>query len=226
MDDKIKSESLSAIQLKALKHDMFLWLIGIAFAFSGLLGGLLWSILSNIAESEGRKGVTLGLVERIVEDDDFQRQVINKISTLPSGTILLSEVECEKLTPGNWINHRASEGRFFVAAGEATDINGKLMQFIVGEPDIYGEYVHQLKRSEMPPHKHDVIDNGHVHYVPWIGAKEGPEHGMIGFDGNLAEKGFKTTKPEPSGVQIKEEGDGESHNNIPPYYSIYSCIQK
>lgn len=89
--------------------------------------------------------------------------------------------------------------------------------------DCGGEAMHTLQLHEMPPHSHGVHDPGHAHHVVARGRKfnfEGKSSiGVthLGHSGEGTEEIAGPTHNSHTNIHLDNTGDGNAHNNMPPY---------
>lgn len=86
-----------------------------------------------------------------------------------------------------------------------------------------GEDMHTLQLGEMPAHSHGVHDPGHAHHVEARGRKFnfegknaiGVTH--LGHHGEGSGEISGSTQHSHSNIHLDNTGNGEAHNNMPPY---------
>ena len=137
----------------------------------------------------------------------------------PIGSIYIStnSTNPSLLFGGTWV--RFAKGRTLVGVDD-----------VVGDPDLTtvlktgGEYFHTLVINEMPSHSHIPYFNtswgSRVEYPPIGDSYIGPQEKGV----NIAYNGTSTgTYVDPQyGILYNEKsGGGQSHNNMPPYITVY-----
>ena len=117
------------------------------------------------------------------------------------GRIVMAVAECSTLGPG-WVPHSGLAGRFPVGAGAGTDESDVQRNFVLDQ--VGGEYEHTLTLSEIPPHQHSddrVVSHNRR------------------CDGNCS------SLVREGSSQTGESGDGDAHNNIPPFRVVNFCTR-
>ena len=109
-----------------------------------------------------------------------------------------------------WTVDTAMAARFPVGVGD----------FAAAVKATGGEENHTLLTAEMPAHKHAPFSGGKK---IWHDKYNGS--GQDGTTGDTRVNHFGDG-PEGAGISLaedlyKEAGDGEAHNNLPPYYGVY-----
>lgn len=137
----------------------------------------------------------------------------------PIGSIYISVVNTN---PSQWFDGvwvRFAKGKTLVGVDD-----------VVGDPDLTtvlktgGEYFHTLTIEEMPSHSHIPYFNtswgSRVDYPPVGSSYIGPQEKGTTINYNGTSTG---TYVQPnSGVLYNEKsGGGQSHNNMPPYITVY-----
>lgn len=116
----------------------------------------------------------------------------------PIGSIYISVVNTN---PSQWFGGvwvRFAKGRMLVGVDD-----------VVGDPDLTtvlktgGEYFHTLTINEIPSHRHP--------YGDYFGIAGGTKFNVVAYN-NV------TSYPEGGTVAT---GGGQSHNNMPPYITVY-----
>lgn len=130
---------------------------------------------------------------------------LNSVATIPSGLISLWN-GAEADIPEGWVICNGENGtpdlrdRFVIGAGSAYSVGSE-----------GGEARHILTVSEMPSHSHAIksdIDNEayNQEWAPWTEYTTGWTQSAI------------STDTAPTYTQLA--GDGQAHNNLPPYYAL------
>jgi|10_taG_2_1085330.scaffolds.fasta_scaffold72524_2 hypothetical protein len=132
-----------------------------------------------------------------------------------------SEVELETYDGGESGTAKDMAGPFWTVD---TDMSAR---FPVGVGDFAaavkgtgGEENHTLLTAEMPAHKHAPFAGGKkIWHDKYLGSSQ------EGTTGDTRVRHFGDG-PEGAGISLaedlyKEAGDGEAHNNLPPYYGVY-----
>lgn len=119
-------------------------------------------------------------------------------------------------------------GRTVVASGAGAGLTAR----DVG--DTGGEETHTLTELEMPAHSHTTqphshTDAGHTHFTPIptflaIEPGEAPTYTPLGVPvgGQTSVPGFASIVA--SDVTVDSAGNGDSHNNMPPFLSLPYCV--
>lgn len=127
-----------------------------------------------------------------------------------ANVILMTDQNCSDFGEG-WTNYVPMNGRFPVAAGSGTDDRGESKAFVAH--DRGGEYQHQITISEMPSHRHKYHDSG----------KDNTQIDKIkelrGFEGKTWHDYHDYTR------RTDTVGNGQPHNNMPPYLAVNFCWQ-
>ncbi len=136
----------------------------------------------------------------------------------PIGSIYMSinETNPSTIFGGQW---EQIKDKFLLACGDTYE-NGS----------IGGEATHTLTKSEMPSHNHSASTNttgGHRHtFTGWWTTKGdgSTTYACVARtqQSDAAEYGsFSTAGDHSHTVTINNTGDGQAHNNMPPYMAIY-----
>lgn len=127
---------------------------------------------------------------------------------VPASAVIAFNGEC----PPGWDKFDIASGRFLVAAGTGQDANGKLETFELG-PNVKGEYVHRLSIDEMPSHNHGFKKQ--IAGVPtFVGV-------AVGVPSSKTDNNFVNAFLDADFNQ----GEGDAHNNIPPYIALNFCVK-
>lgn len=143
---------------------------------------------------------------------------------IPSGAVIASTIACDTLGEG-WNPLKEATGRFIVGAGnnylrayrqwrpEGEVVGVDLQPYDVLE--IGGEVQHTLKTSEMPEHHHDIQQpSGEPTRFRTVEVGVGGKKYAI-WHGNGVDN--------PDAYLAAPTGDGNSHNNMPPYIALFFC---
>lgn len=137
---------------------------------------------------------------------------------IPSGSVIASLNRCSDLGE-DWQDFDAGAGRMIVGVGTA-EIAGFSRTFRLEETD--GYYEHELTIEQMPAHAHltstsyesfDLAPYGHGERTP---KQEDFNSGKRAVGGTFQDK------PYPSALTFTA-GEGQPHNNMPPYIALYFC---
>lgn len=128
------------------------------------------------------------------------------IATIPAGWALCN---------GNTVNNHITpdlRNRFIVGAGSSYAVN-----------DNGGTNAVTLTTGEMPSHNHPVIDPGHKHVYRTRDKyyhNMDEEYGGSSKDWIWSDADYINCNSNTTGITINTTGDGASHENRPPYYSL------
>lgn len=131
--------------------------------------------------------------------DDDLRNIISEIPIIPPGAIILYS---GSTIPDGWALCDGNNGtpdltdRFVIGAGKSYQVN-----------DTGGEAEHILTIDEMPKHSHKMKYDS----IGWTAIKQ--SHGTDGIVEN-------TTSSYDGQYSTEEVGNGNAHNNMPPYYAL------
>lgn len=122
--------------------------------------------------------------------------------------------------PPDWLPFEATAGRFIIGV----DGDAYTLPYLAGKPSYQtgGSATHTLTKDEMPTHQHTVTSSPHGTNI------------HDGFGGSDADYGIRptydpTVLPTPNWATTQHtsfmanEGDGEAHNNMPPFIALYYC---
>lgn len=193
------------------------------------------NIVSVIGTSEApyASGIinnTSVIIDTVLER--FEEEYSNIILDIvyPIGSIYTSVMDTspETLFGGTW---EEISGRFLLGAGTSTDANNETKTFSGGDSN--GEYNHVLTTRQLPAHSHSVSlgdAGGHSH--TYVDRYRGSGSAGISYGTSVADNVFSnsiiefTAETSYAGqhthtVTIGNTGDGEAHNNMPPYLVVY-----
>ena len=123
-----------------------------------------------------------------------------KSSTFPSGAILaFSLPDC----PNGWSSFDEGAGRVIIGVGKGTGLTARNLM------DKGGEEKHKLNIAEMPKHNHKLMD---------VRNDRRDDYGFGGSELNI----YMAKGREISDI-ISQEGEGEPHNNMPPFIALRFC---
>lgn len=131
--------------------------------------------------------------------DDDLRNIISEIPIIPPGAIILYS---GSTIPDGWALCDGNNGtpdltdRFVIGAGKSYQVN-----------DTGGEAEHILTIDEMPKHSHKMKYDS----IGWTAIKQ-----SYGTDGIVE----NTTSSYDGQYSTEEVGNGNAHNNMPPYYAL------
>ena len=105
---------------------------------------------------------------------------------------------------------QVSQGLFLAGVGTGSDKNSVGFTVPVEATSTAGEYVHTLLQSELPVHTHNITQNGGSGGTGTNNSyQNGPQ--AVGWRLELTQT-----------VTSTSYGGGQSHNNIPPLYGVYT----
>lgn len=142
------------------------------------------------------------------------RGVAGKDATAPTGAVVPSLVRCSRLGSG-WSSYANAAGRFIVGVGNGTGLTVRNLEEIGGEEE------HTLTVEEMPAHSHEILAKMAGSLKPINDQKmmmtlHRNSFGRSGSGGtNDASNAYE--------VEIRPQGGGTAHNNMPPYIALYFC---
>ena len=137
----------------------------------------------------------------------------------PVGAVYLSMTDTNpsEYFGGEW--ERVAEGKFLAGVGEGEDKNQEKFTVESGDDSAIGEYTHQLTIAEIPEHTHFTVGmdrtGGYLSENPskvvsWISNQS---------SGNLDYALFQSSNAD--GGPSSSIGEGDSHNNKPPFFGVY-----
>lgn len=153
-------------------------------------------------------------VKSITAESIFGSAITNALYPVGSIYMSVNDTRPETLFGGQWEQIRDC---FLLGCGDKYE-NG-----ISG-----GEAEHTLTSSEMPNHTHSATTNttgAHRHgYNGWwtfgAGNKEGAVAHSRLVDGERFDP-FNSAGDHSHTVTVNATGDGQAHNNMPPYFTVY-----
>ena len=129
--------------------------------------------------------------------DDSLNGVRDEVYPVGSVYLTLNNVDPGTLFGGTWTQIK---DRFLLAAGDTYSARQE-----------GGEATHTLSVNEMPTHKHTLKIQGNT-AEQWATSTKFTN----GSSSQITSYGTGS-----GGVSITEEGGGQPHNNMPPYYVVY-----
>ena len=163
----------------------------------------------------------------------------NKFELDSEGNLNVKSINVESITP--LLNSFYPIGAIYMSINEtnpSTIFGGTWEQlrdrFLLGCGDTYqngttgGEATHALTINEMPSHNHTATTNttgAHRHgYNGWYSYAAGNAKGSIAnerlSDGERWDP-FNSAGAHSHTVTINNTGDGQAHNNMPPFIAVY-----
>ena len=152
----------------------------------------------------------MGIIRETAEMSDIERMVARNSNMqyflndfwdkiYPVGSIYISAADTSPSTlfGGTW---EQIKDTFLLAAGDT---------YAAGATG--GEATHTLTVDEMPSHKHGTTS--------WGGTLQ-PMSNKLAF-GNVATTGDGNVSTADNFLGIKEAGNSQPHNNMPPYLAVY-----
>jgi len=102
--------------------------------------------------------------------------------------------------------------RFLVGAGSS--------KYPVGKTG--GEEKVKLEIAHMPSHNHRVTDPGHDHSIEMRDSSSDVDPSSLPLyaRNNITNENRKGTNRATTGISIQNAGDGQAHENLPPYYAL------
>lgn len=160
-----------------------------------------------------------------------------------NGNLTVKSINAESISPAVLLNAVYPIGSIYMSINEtnpSTIFGGQWEQikdkFLLSCGDTYtngatgGEATHRLTTSEMPSHNHSAGTNtagGHRHTFKgwWTTKGDGSTtYACVArtTQNDAAEYGsFSTAGDHSHTVTINNTGDGQAHNNMPPYMAVY-----
>lgn len=141
----------------------------------------------------------------------------NHIGGVPKQAVVAFDITDSETCPKGWHPYKSARARVIVGAGDPTEAPGRFANDENGMPLTHyvrgqhgGEEKHTLSEAEMPSHSH-----GHRDYR-WQGDVPSPPYASLG-GGNW---GYSPTNISDETDSV---GQGQPHNNMPPYIALYFC---
>lgn len=129
--------------------------------------------------------------------------------SLPTGIVVASLKRCRDLGQ-EWATYENASGRFIIGVGAATDNRSETVRFSFKQAG--GTYKHTLTEAQMPRHRHEFP--GQV----WMSDNGAPDI-AIG-------SGNRPVRNPAAAPGTTEVGDGEAHENMPPYIALHFCTNE
>lgn len=143
------------------------------------------------------------------------------VSPVPDGAVVAFLHPCDEVD--GWEAYADGAGKFLLGAGEGVlrpqghhKPPGDHPQVTLSKiefGDQGGQETHTLTVPEMPRHNHDNESGKYL-------VQRTGEHTEIGTDS------IENTIDIRHGFEIKPAGDGQPHNNMPPYIALHFCQKK
>ncbi|MBD2268619.1 hypothetical protein H6F62_07525 [Anabaena sp. FACHB-1391] len=115
-------------------------------------------------------------------------------------------------------------GRFILGSGQGNGLTNRTKGMTGGVER------HTLTVAEMPAHNHGITDPGHSHR--WTASRQlpGTDDGNYSSelskgDSGTGETMSKDTTSVTTGISIQNNGSGQSHENMPPFYVLAFIIK-
>ncbi len=182
--------------------------------------------------------------EAIETTDTVRANVVEGYGTVPLGTIVMWSGSATNVPDGwtlcdgttGYTDHFGVartvpnlQGRFIVGSGRASGAGAGATTYTVGNQG--GEETHTLTINEMPSHNHGGItssDGAHTHpYKDKSVSREkvnGSNFDNQGIDG-VPDDDRTTSSAGAHDHTIDSQGDGQAHENRPPYYALAYIIR-
>jgi microcystin-dependent protein len=134
-----------------------------------------------------------------------------------TGMILMWSGAADKI-PTGWTLCNGQKGtpdlrdRFLVGAGSS--------KYPVGKTG--GEEKVKLEIGHMPSHNHGVNDPGHTHSIEMRDSSSDVDPSSLPLyaRNNINDSNRKGTNSAKTGISLLNTGDGQAHENLPPYYAL------
>lgn len=191
------------------KLESLAWMAGIIVGLSAIAAVGLSSWVASIVRTEVEEIIQTdneegfeALADAVVVEFEQRRGFVDRVSTqvLPAGSVIT--VDNRNGCPRGWVAHQASQGRFIIGVGG--------QEGLIAKPygQVGGSETHTLTIAEMPEHAHTML---------W-GRTDIQSEGRKAV-GNDVRSGL----PARDIQSTLSNGEGRSHNNMPPYIALYFC---
>lgn len=132
----------------------------------------------------------------------FQAKLALQISVPKGAVMAFNLTEC----PKGWTMFGAASGRVIVGAGSGNGLTPRA----VGSTG--GAETHVLSLAEIPRHRHDTTEAGDANSTFGISGEKRARHGVSWAQ-------FATSFTDYA-------GDGQPHNNMPPFHTLLYCERR
>jgi hypothetical protein len=211
-----------------LKEHFRKYLIKVGVAIVALAGGGVLYLASNIAEDIAREVARETAAETsatetaniLIDNPELRGRlgdsIFAEISKLNGAVLAFDGI---KSCPDGWDSYEEGMGRVIVGIGATQDDREETRDFKLG--DSKGNFSQELTKDQLPAHSHRISTHN----------KKASQHDGLGGSGNShgIDKNFDDSPQKGSwGVMesvVEETGEGEAHNNMPPYIALKYCFK-
>jgi microcystin-dependent protein len=115
-------------------------------------------------------------------------------------------------------------GRFILGSGQGSGLTNRT-KGMTGGVERYA-----LTVAEMPTHNHGITDPGHAHNWTATRQEQGTDdknytQELSKGDAGAADTMSKNTNSVTTGISIQNNGSGQAHENMPPFYVLAFIIK-
>lgn len=191
-----------------------------------------WGEFKKQARNAVYKAVIAGVISGVLAAAVAIWGIIQKwpgmLGLVPSGAVAAFALESK--CPAGWGRYDEASGRFVIGAVSGRDLDSiprkygeddggaKLGERKYGEPG--GEQRVTLQPGQMPKHRHSPPP-GYYHW--WYKGGGNGTHRITDDTSPQPVEGWFAVPATTTDLLPTEEGNNESHNNMPPYVALYFC---
>ena len=227
LDARMKPENLSVGQKKEVNDAIGKWL---------LAGGSLPIIAIGAAAWFGMRGAAVEtaadlapkisaqtVIKSLFESREFSDTIREGSSNIPVGSVIIFD-RVEGCPTNGWEPLSKAAGKVIIGVGSGILSNDETVLTARGYDNQGGKEKVAISLKQIPPHNHRIstsVDNSTQH-----NGLSGKDNETVGIDLTFSASTEGSTKRGGHGPlsQVLEfVGDGESHENMPPFVALYFC---